>query len=1106
MEYDSRLMTLPYQQEDIARNLEPRFVRRGYDYFSQGKVLRVLHPEPHRLKGWVEGSGRQRYEVDVHFMPGRQHVIISGECTCPVGYDCKHVAAVLFAALADQPEQKAPRTASDPLTEWLTEVERALHGGTERKKPRHDYPAAERKRILYLIDVRRFGNRDLVTVDPVTAYEKKDGSFSRVTPYAPQNALSYQASHVLDSDLRILRWLYVNGGPVMEHWKRLETDDAVDLFRAILETGRARWRDANGPTLRPGDERRASPGWSEPDDAGRVRPQVVVEPGPAELLPFPGHPWYLDPASGECGPLRAEAPAAVLAAWQQGPALEATRAEKALKRLDGLSVPPPPRLETVELAPEPPVPVARLQTIRLTRPGLHTWQDTAIELPILVLAFDYAGQRISPGTPGDILSRRCGDRLERRPRVPEAETEALAELERCGFVPLDEIAPSGTDAPAEAFFIDSESDVDDWMDFLLFEVPRLEAAGWRFETDEDFPLRIARPGEWDVEIEPQGNDWFDLELGIEIDGERVPLLPILSQILEQGGDILRHWRDLPEGHVLLATLEDGRILPLPTARLGPLYETLIELFDRERPVGETRLRLPAPQAPEIARLEKALPDAAWQGQETLRGITERLRRLERLRPLPAPRGFKAKLRDYQKAGLGWLQALHGAGLNGVLADDMGLGKTVQTLAHILHEKREGRLDRPALVVAPTSLLFNWRREAEQFAPALSVLTLHGPERKHRFNRIPEHDLVLTTYALLPRDEDELLAHAWHLVVLDEAQHIKNPKAKAGQVARRLDARHRLCLTGTPLENHLGELWSLFDFLMPGLLGDERRFRRLFRTPIEKEGDEARREALSRRIAPFLLRRTKEQVAAELPPKTEIVRSVELSGPQRDLYESIRLAMHEKVRRAIEKKGVKRAHIEILDALLKLRQVCCDPRLLKLEAARKVKRSAKLELLAELLPELVEEGRRILLFSQFTTMLGLIEDEAKRLKLDYVKLTGRTRDRQTPVDRFQAGEVPLFLISLKAGGTGLNLTAADTVIHYDPWWNPAVERQATDRAHRIGQDKPVFVYKLIAAGTVEERIQRMQAEKQALADGLLGGAAKAKLPSPEEIAELFAPLA
>jgi SNF2 family DNA or RNA helicase len=309
-----------------------------------------------------------------------------------------------------------------------------------------------------------------------------------------------------------------------------------------------------------------------------------------------------------------------------------------------------------------------------------------------------------------------------------------------------------------------------------------------------------------------------------------------------------------------------------------------------------------------------------------------------------------------------------------------------------------------------------------------------------------------------------------------------------------------------MENHLGELWSLFDLLLPGLLGEARRFRKLFRNPIERQGDDERRTALGRRVAPFLLRRDKGGVVAELPPKSEMVSEVELGGAQRDLYETIRVAVSAKVRREIERKGLARSHITVLDALLKLRQACCHPQLLKLDAAGKVHDSAKLSLLMEMLPEMVEEGRRVLLFSQFTSMLALIEEAVKGAGIDYVKLTGRTRDRATPVEHFQNGEVPLFLISLKAGGTGLNLTAADTVIHYDPWWNPAVERQATDRAHRIGQDKPVFVYKLIARGTVEERIHEMQARKQALADALFaeGGKGAAALGA-EDLEALFEPL-
>jgi SNF2 family DNA or RNA helicase len=314
------------------------------------------------------------------------------------------------------------------------------------------------------------------------------------------------------------------------------------------------------------------------------------------------------------------------------------------------------------------------------------------------------------------------------------------------------------------------------------------------------------------------------------------------------------------------------------------------------------------------------------------------------------------------------------------------------------------------------------------------------------------------------------------------------------------------MTGTPMENHLGELWSLMTFLSPGYLGSLQQFTRVYRTPIEKHGDRERRVALGRRLRPFILRRKKEEVVKELPPKTEITRAVELTGGQRDLYETIRLAMHERVRAEIDRKGMARSQIVILDALLKLRQVCCDPRLVKLERARKVNESAKLELLFDLLPAMIDEGRRILLFSQFTSMLDLIEPEARKRKIDFVRISGDTVDRETPVKRFQKGEVPLFLISLKAGGTGLNLTAADTVIHYDPWWNPAVEQQATDRAHRIGQEKSVFVYKLVTQGTVEEKIVAMQERKRELVAGLLGEGAQRDLKlSREELEHLFDPI-
>ncbi|MEO7430935.1 MAG: DEAD/DEAH box helicase, partial [Dokdonella sp.] len=499
-------------------------------------------------------------------------------------------------------------------------------------------------------------------------------------------------------------------------------------------------------------------------------------------------------------------------------------------------------------------------------------------------------------------------------------------------------------------------------------------------------------------------------------------------------------------------------------------------------------------------------DKPWLGGERLRAELERLRQPRE--PAVEPEGFRATLRGYQRDGLAWLAFLSDAGLGGILADDMGLGKTVQVLAHLLAEKLRGRLDKPALVIAPTSLVANWHGEAQRFAPDLDVLVVHGPERGGLHGEIPQHDLIITTYPLLLRDRDALVEHEYSVLVLDEAQAIKNAKSQAAKVVRELRARQRIAMTGTPLENHLGELWAEFDAVEPGLLGDEKRFTRFFRTPIEKHGDDEKRERLKRRIAPLLLRRRKEEVLKELPPKTEIVRRIEIEGDQRELYETLRLAQHERVLEEVRRSGLAQSGIIVLDALLKLRQACCDPRLVKLDGARHVKQSAKLDYLLDMLGSLVDEGRRVLVFSQFAEMLALIAKALAARALPYQSLTGDTPGtmRAALVDRFQAGDVPIFLISLKAGGVGLNLTAADTVIHYDPWWNPAVEAQATDRAHRIGQDKPVFVYKLICASTVEEKIQALQQRKADLARAVLdgGGTQTAKFEE-SDLADLFAPL-
>ena len=1119
-------MPLLFDEADIHDSLESRFVERGRAYFRQGKVLSwSANTDGRRLQGKVAGSRRTPYRVFIYIWPRRNGADIEGECTCPVGYDCKHVAAVLFAALADESNTvEKPTTETPPVDGWLQQLNLAVAPEPAIVVPPEErYPPTVKRRLLYILDVRQAANGPALHLELLSAYLLKNGSFGNATAYNPASIHGTRpAAHILPSDQAILKAIVQRGQQQGTPWNRL-TGDVTNLLRSMLATGRCRWQDKNGPVLRAGQARRAEPAWSEPDGQGRQRPSLELgSPGTVVLPVSP--PWYVDPENGECGPLETELTPALLEAWTRSPPVAPEEVATVSERLASLPVklPLPHPIEVVTIPTIPPQPVIRLGAVEQAPEELHLppWMQADLKdlfppLPYLQLAFDYGDLRLPPDDHGrDGFDRFENGRLVRMQRDREAETRAMQYLRSRGLAEGRELGddePELAELPPGVFVALAHDEADEeaiWLDFMLADLPDLQAEGWQVEIEDSFPYRIAEVADWHLDLEEQpDNHWFDLDLGIEVDGERVPLLPILLDAFEHFTPEMRaQLREADEEHKTLYTLEDGRILPLPTRRVARILDVLVELFDREGGLEKDgRLRLSEWRAAELADLTRREPELHWRGGERLRSLAERPQAFDRIEPMAPPAGFGTELRHYQQEGLGWLQFLREAELHGILADDMGLGKTVQALAHILAEKRAGRLDRPALVVAPTSLMHNWRQEASHFAPELSVLTLHGTGRKQHYDRIADHDVVLTTYPLLPRDEAILLGHTFHILILDEAQQIKNPKAKAAQVARRLDARQRICLTGTPLENHLGELWSLFHFLMPGLLGDDRQFRRLFRNPIEKHGDAERAERLARRVAPFMLRRTKEQVATELPPKTEIVHSVPLTGAQRDLYESIRLTLHGKVREAIARQGLKRSHIVVLDALLKLRQICCDPRLLRFDAARKVRRSAKLELLMELLPELLDEGRRILLFSQFTTMLGLIEDELKARGIEYVKLTGKTRNRATPIERFQNGEVPLFLISLKAGGTGLNLTAADTVIHYDPWWNPAVENQATDRAHRIGQDKPVFVYKLLTEGTVEERIQEMQARKRKLADNLFAGADHGKLPGAEEIAELFGPL-
>ncbi len=1101
---------LPIDIDDVRRVLGPATYERGVAYQRQGRVRDlVIDRDGLGITAKVQGSQSRPYRVSIRLDGSGRRPPIVADCTCPVGLNCKHAAAALREALDQRPASPVatvpsprpplrtplPDPLEGPVGDWLKSLSAELSKGAGRKSP---------EQVIYVLDGPAAtpggpfpGGSFKIGIQVVRLL--KTGGYGQPRRSGPDALVASTAAYVQPEDKAIGRLLNSiglhSGGPAASD----DADLVTLILRRMIATGRCHWQDKDTPPLTLGVPRRARMDWRLLLDGRQVCAIVPEDEGPAVL---PGAaPWYVDPARAEAGPLELDLPGGLIKTLLNAPPIAPHQAQAVAETLTRdlpITAVVPPRIGLVEeIRKAEAVPLLHLISFERPRGAYaHYWHvgpagiDPVVDLALL--AFEYDGRIIDPhSAPHEVRQMEDGRIVVRR-RNARSEKATRRRLTELGLVESAETPPVTQTGVRRGFGFPEGRPA--WLDFVHRDVPELRAAGWRIEIDPGFRYRVIEADtDWSATIgeNPTGGEgegegagaggwWFSLDLGIEVEGERVPLLPVLVAALGR----LRN--PTPEGleriaqdGTLYAPMPDGRHLALPFDRVRGIVSVLIELFDAARLSAGGALTISLGEAAGLAALEDSLR-LRWLGSDRLRDLARDLAAFSGVDAVPPPQGFGAVLRPYQQAGLDWLQFLRRYGLGGILADDMGLGKTVQALAHLLVEKQAGRLDRPCLVVCPTSVVPNWRAEAARFAPMLKVLALHGPDRARGFGDIAGADLVLSTYPLLLRDADVLLDRDWHVVILDEAQAIKNPAAKITQTVCRLRARARLCLTGTPIENHLGELWSQFAFLMPGLLGTHKQFTRLFRTAIEKKGDRDRRELLASRLRPFILRRTKSAVAADLPPKTEIVQRIELNGDQRDLYETVRLAMDRKVREAVTAKGLNRSQIVILDALLKLRQACCDPRLVKVAAARRTAGSAKLAALMEMLPELIAEGRRILLFSQFTGMLDLIRPELDRAGLPFVELRGDTADRATPVARFQDGAVPLFLISLKAGGTGLNLTAADTVIHYDPWWNPAVETQATDRAHRIGQDKPVFVYKLIALGTVEERMLDLQERKRALA--------------------------
>jgi len=1027
---------------------------KGLTYYNQRRVqLFKLHKdEAEHIEFQAKVIGTQAYMQNIEITKVRNHAELEGFCSCPVGYNCKHVvAATLYYMQQDAQKRYEAMTQKPEIEKWLDKLDSKI----KKQEP-------QRSGNEYFITYRFFPKDRYYTYD-LNIYKSKilkNGSMGKGSKLDEFKFVhSYSYGNIKDNTDVTLEPLF-EASMSSNYMIHLRGKVGYILVQDLIKTQRAFFDDVKVP-LTWCDER-LEVSYELKLYKGEYKLKSTLDENFFKLLNTTP-PLALDIERNCFREVAIDY--AEHQALLEMPKFEKDVLPKVFKQIST-------KLPTLNIKTPKAIAIKKITSTPV--PHLHIeYEKNADEKHFtqMRVAFEYDEYALSYLPQKALHSFYEDDKKVEIQRDLAKEQSVKSVLEEYGFT----MQLQGNDLVSSLESENRQKMLSIWKNFLESGVEEFEKIGWKITFDEAFEMKFEPNSEVVVESD-EVNDWFKLSFNFEFDGQSVPIAPLVTNIINE----FDNFENMPESvHI---EVSENHFVEIQTKQIAPIIKTIIELLDKQDSEGNIKI------APHDAHLLSFNDDdIVFKGKREIMELSQKLKDFSGIEKVTPSKCLNAELRDYQHDGLNWLNFLHEFKFGGILADDMGLGKTIQTLAHLSRLKEEGALNVHSLVVMPTSLIANWKSEAKKFTPNLSVLSLHGSDRAGKFEQLEQnpqkYDILLTTYQLALRDKEKFEQMHFEYIILDEAQKIKNPKAQMTLAIKSFQASHRLALSGTPIENNLAELWSIYSFLMPGFLDTLSAFKTIFQNPIEKDHDMKRQELLNKKVKPFMLRRTKELVVKELPSKSEIIKYTQFSTKQSKLYESIRVTMEKKVREAVDKKGLGSSHITILDALLKLRQVCCDPSLLKVAEAQKLHESAKLELLMDLLDELLAEGRKILLFSQFTSMLSIIEAKIKAKKVKYTKLTGSTRKREDAIEKFTKGDASIFLISLKAGGVGLNLTEADTVIHYDPWWNPAVENQATDRAYRIGQKKAVFVYKLIVENSIEQKILELQEKKKHLQDNI-----------------------